>query len=328
MKRCMECGSVTDDDSYFCSRCGCNRLEHVSSSSDCSTYRPKPSGSSPSLTKFIALVAVVAIIATVFYSIYGVDDRESYENETISCAWSVPTINDKIGAKVAFEVTFTIYGSELSEARSSDINRSGSSTDIADHANNQYAIGDYVVSGKTVKELSQKLWNEFHLKINDASYHSCNNARYFADYVLAFVQAAAVYENDGKQFSNDEYWLYPVETLHFKKGDCEDTAILGSAIFNTLSTIDGAKEFVKGGCVYLMPSHAMLGACLHSNITPSAGEVFMYALVDDDRYYFGETTISNPGSYSPEGWAYVGYLNPDYDGTHVQGFTGTSYVYA
>lgn len=331
MRICRQCGNVEDDSASFCPRCGC-----ILSDAECGPgpFDPRPMRcGTPPIVKIVALVAACAIVFSVVFGFipFG-GGGDGYGNRTIVCAWSVPSITDKVGHPMAFEVSFTVYGSEMTDARSSDIDRRGSSTDVSDHGSGIYAVSEYVVAGKTVRELSQKLWDEFESKAG--SYPSLQKPRYFADYVLAFVQAVAEYEYDDAQFSEEEYWLYPVETLYYGMGDCEDTSILASALLNTLASVDGADGFIKGGCVFLLPSHAMAGVALSANIAAAHGEVYSFAGIDGDRYYFGETTISNPGSYgysnprSPGGWSYVGHINPEYHGTSAVGFTGfaSSYV--
>ena len=43
---------------------------------------------------------------------------------------------------------------------------------------------------------------------------------------LIYVHDNIKYESDTVQFKEPEQWLFPFETLHLRKGDCEDGAIL------------------------------------------------------------------------------------------------------
>lgn len=51
----------------------------------------------------------------------------------------------------------------------------------------------------------------------------------FAQFVLCFVQSIP-YVTDSEAFGTEDYWLYPLETLWYGGGDCEDTAILYDTI--------------------------------------------------------------------------------------------------
>lgn len=69
----------------------------------------------------------------------------------------------------------------------------------------------------------------------------------FAQFVLCFVQSLP-YVSDSDVFGIEDYWLYPLETLWYGGGDCEDTAIL----YDTIMVAAGYEvAFV------LFPDHAM-----------------------------------------------------------------------
>lgn len=53
--------------------------------------------------------------------------------------------------------------------------------------------------------------------------------------VLAFVQSGITYISDEEARGMAEHYSYPIETLHAKKGDCEDHSILAAAIYRSLA---------------------------------------------------------------------------------------------
>ena len=116
----------------------------------------------------------------------------------------------------------------------------------------------------------------------------------FANFILGFVQYCYEYPpntstmaGDKFQYGNDEYFAYPLETIFYGMGDCEDTAIIAAALYTALG-YDAA--------IGLVPNHAMVGVALENyNITNT--RPFEYEIISkvigDSTYYAGETTIEN-----------------------------------
>jgi predicted transglutaminase-like cysteine proteinase len=52
---------------------------------------------------------------------------------------------------------------------------------------------------------------------------------------LAFVQQAITFQKDLESAGIDEYWRFPLETLYWRVGDCEDSSLLTAAILKALS---------------------------------------------------------------------------------------------
>lgn len=334
MKRCPECGNISEDAASFCPACG-RYLSDVPEApqTQAPVYYQSPSRPSRRprvpISTIVAVSAVVIILVSVAFSatLMKTDDGK-YDDCDRTVTWSVPSIGTK-----QFSVRFTVTGGEMDAAAASSVDRSGSSTNLSDHASGRYAVKDYVVIGDAVKSLSQKLWDKFHSEAG-AGYHE---AKYFADFVLAFVQAAAEYALDSDKFGQEEYWQFPVEVLYRGYGDCEDTSILASALFNHLSVIDGAKDYIECASVFLLPGHAMVGVDVRGGIPIAVGELYygVENTADHHMHYFGETTISDPCSYvynnppepSSKNWYYVGAVSAAYMSVSVTMFTGTSSVY-
>ena len=93
--------------------------------------------------------------------------------------------------------------------------------------------------------------------------------------MLSFVQAIP-YFHDSDVFGTEDYWLYPLETLWYGGGDCEDTTIL----YGTLMSIAGYDV----GFV-LFADHAMMAL----SVDGSGWSVS----IDGGEYLLCETT--NPG---------------------------------
>ena len=312
MKRCPECGLYSEDDASFCPRCGC-MLPDMPEYPAYGTYNPTPTAkrTGPSIGVVVAVIAVSAILLGVAISFMDLTDSNSNGDRNRTYKWYVPSI----GPSVTFEVSVAIPGEEMEKADSSSIDRSGSSTSFSDHPAGIYAVSEYVVVSDTIKALSQALWDEFKAKVGGGYY---DNARYFADYILSFVQLAADYAYDSDKFSQDEYWQYPIETLYRGYGDCEDTSILASAIYNYLSTVDGPDAYILGAAVLLLPGHAMVGVNVNGGVGPGAYSIE----IGTSAYYTGETTIDDLNiKYR------IGYLGEDYQGASILGFTGTSGSY-
>lgn len=324
MKRCPECGQYSEDDASFCPRCGCI-LPDRQDVPDQVVYAPvcKPKRNGPSVGTVVAVVAVVAILLAVSISFLDIFDASSeYKDKTRTYSWTVPSIDDS----PTFSVSLDISGEEMRKADTSTIDRSGSSTNVSNPSQGIHAVREYVVVSDTIISLSSKLWDEYKTQIVEKpGYAAYANARYFADYILAFVQEAADYAYDSREFGQEEYWQYPVETLYRGYGDCEDTSILASAIYSHLSTMDGAKDWILGASVLLLPGHAMVGVDVYGGLT---GMGLYKIAVGSSEHYVGETTIDDPGSYTKISWWHVGKLNDMYQGSSILAFQGTSSSYA
>ena len=139
---------------------------------------------------------------------------------------------------------------------------------------------------------------------------SLSDQRY-ADYLLSFVQCNIVYppsvidsngvyvedENgsaDMYLYGMDEYWAYPMETLFFNQGDCEDTSFLMCSIYSAAG-YDSA--------IATIPGHMLVGVELESfdQRMSLQGVMFMAKRIPghDSNLYFCETTYNKsvPAGY-------------------------------
>ena len=139
---------------------------------------------------------------------------------------------------------------------------------------------------------------------------SLSDQRY-ADYLLSFVQCNIVYplsviDSDGVYvedengsadmylYGMDEYWAYPMETLFFNQGDCEDTSFLMCSIYSAAG-YDSA--------IATIPGHMLVGVELESfdQRMSLQGVMFMAKRIPghDSNLYFCETTYNKsvPAGY-------------------------------
>jgi transglutaminase-like putative cysteine protease len=117
----------------------------------------------------------------------------------------------------------------------------------------------------------------------------------FAYFVLGFVQICFDYPPysgsmlaDKYLYGQDEYFAYPMETIFYGMGDCEDTSILAAALFKALGYSAG---------VEILPEHAIAAVGLSSydpGIYPTSSFEVMSQTVDGITYYGCETTTTTP----------------------------------
>ena len=132
---------------------------------------------------------------------------------------------------------------------------------------------------------------------------SLSDQRY-ADYLLSFVQCNIVYppsviDSDGVYVEDengsadmylygiDEYWAYPMETLFFNQGDCEDTSFLMCSIYSAAG-YDSA--------IATIPGHMLVGVELESFDQRMSLQGVMFTAKripgHDSNLYFCETTYT------------------------------------
>ena len=132
---------------------------------------------------------------------------------------------------------------------------------------------------------------------------SLSDQRY-ADYLLSFVQCNIVYppsviDSDGVYvedengsadmylYGMDEYWAYPMETLFFNQGDCEDTSFLMCSIYSAAG-YDSA--------IATIPGHMLVGVELESFDQRMSLQGVMFTAKripgHDSNLYFCETTYN------------------------------------
>jgi hypothetical protein len=124
-------------------------------------------------------------------------------------------------------------------------------------------------------------------KINEVALQEGYDEIQVVNLVIAFVQSLP-YTPDSVSTSFDEYPRYPLETLVYGGGDCEDTSILTSALLGSLD---------YGVVLINLPEHLAVGVDVDA-----FGSYFLH---EDKRYFFLETT--------GEGWE-IGEMPDEYEG--------------
>ena len=273
MPYCTQCGNYISDEYKFCPYCGCSQLSNV--------VQPIQYPSEGPNYKVFAVIAVAAmLIVGILAAPYVLDlSNESYDDKSVKYTWTSASINKELGDNVEiFEMDFTISGSAYLSQKKAKVDRDGTA--------DQNKIKNYVIVDETITDLSQKLYSKYIEFVN--IHPSLNTDVFFSDYIVGFVNCVIDYELDIDSHNRSEYWALPVETMYLGKGDCEDTSILAASIFYCLSSMDGAKNWIKGTTVLTLPAHAMVGVQISSTIP--GGQIVLNPDVLGKRYYVCETT--------------------------------------
>ncbi len=247
---------------------------------------------------------------------YSIDHKTqstnySYASPTISdyygdCVASV-TYQNSSGESVSKELKFTV---DLHRSYSWKYDGGRFSFDTVidfDQTHNSTASYSYlkpssdIVKKQTMNSSSKEQWSntpEF-IVVNDAvkSYadtlgklytsaygeKSLNQA--FADFLLGYVQICYSYGTDSSLYGYEEYFAFPLQTIWYTSGDCEDTSILTAAI----ASAAGFKA-----AVFLLPQHATVGIALDSYSRPNVSNAdILSQRVNGVTYYSGETTVDD-----------------------------------
>lgn len=140
----------------------------------------------------------------------------------------------------------------------------------------------------------------------------------FASFVLSFVQICFDYppyssfmEADKYMYGQDEYFAYPLETIFYGMGDCEDTAILCASLFKALG---------YGAGVLIVPGHAVAAVAL-DEFAPSPYSHSNFEIISQNikgsTYYACETAVDTYlgvgliGSSGHNGHPYSWYVGKD-----------------
>lgn len=140
--------------------------------------------------------------------------------------------------------------------------------------------------------LDDQYIEELAAKISNAAQKAHFTGSQTVQFAAAFVQSLP-YTADNVTTGYDEYPRYPVETLVDNGGDCEDTAILLSALLDEL----GYRTVLIN-----LPGHFALGVKDIGNMTGANWEN------EGDKYYYIETTGNN--------WR-IGVLPEEYKGAQA-----------
>lgn len=166
---------------------------------------------------------------------------------------------------------------------------------IARNSNNGTTVTEFVVyDDEMIESMAEQLQSLYQDTYgSDASI----SGQSFANFVLAFVQYCYEYPTYTDSFSGDmfmygisDYYAYPVETVYYGMGDCEDTSILAASIYEACGY-----QTAIGLISYGSSGHAVVGVALDSDqyVTPtynSGSFGILSQTIDGITYYGGETT--------------------------------------
>ena len=172
-------------------------------------------------------------------------------------------------------------------------------------------ISKYVVTDGSIGTLSDSL-EDAYLRVMGPG--SSVDGQDYADYLLSFVQCCFTYPDmvvpngmiyylDEKNGSGDtllrgqeEYWMFPHETIHLGSGDCEDTSFLLASLYSAAG-FDSA--------LINTPGHMLVAVVLEDFMARPYSHGYVYTVKalegTEERIYFCETTTE---SFVPAG--YVG----------------------
>lgn len=163
----------------------------------------------------------------------------------------------------------------------------------------------FAVVDPTVEAMERALRSEYERVRQPVQY----DTQAYADYLLSFAQSCIEYpdligegtHSDTLVYGESEYWAYPLETIHFGMGDCEDTSFLSAALFASAG---------YGAAVLALEGH-MVSAVALDMFTPPFDDpdlrlTVKHHIATGMNLYFCETTDVH--------WP-VGYLDPE---THAE----------
>ena len=140
---------------------------------------------------------------------------------------------------------------------------------------------DFVVMNDPIQSIADTLG-----KLYTSAYGEKALDQKYANFLLGYVQICYSYQTDPVLYHENEYFAFPLQTIYFGAGDCEDTSILAAAVA-------GAAGFRTA--VFLLPEHATVGIALDNYSSPrvsSNGEILRQT-VNGVTYYSGETTVDS-----------------------------------
>ncbi len=157
-------------------------------------------------------------------------------------------------------------------------------------------VPGFIVVDDTVKELESSLRAQYALT------GGVPEGQGYAEFILAFVQECFGYVLDIQQYSQEEYYAFPIETIYNGGGDCEDTSILCAALFE-------AAGYEAG--VFLIPGHAIAAVSIDTYEAGAVSEeyaakVAVFSMQSDGKTFYGCETTLDTDSYG------VGYVSTDY----------------
>lgn len=273
MWKCPDCDGIVSDNMDFCTSCGAyskDRSVHVEAS-DIKT--PMIGQKRPSFMTIIIIFVSMMMIFSVMSSIFTPPPEKGSSDDTVT--WN--------SSGVEFSFTYEISDELYDKAKDSKITRDGAISYVSDYSKGIYSPADFIVVDEFMMKLCNDLYNLYIEKMQTEP--SLNSDMAFAQYILDFVQSAVEYTEDSEQNKQEEYWSYPVETLYSGKGDCEDSSILLTAMYEGMRQIQDCKFNILGTAFVLLPSHAMSSVDIGEYKDGS-----FYVEYDGKQYMVCETT--------------------------------------
>ena len=155
-------------------------------------------------------------------------------------------------------------------------------------------VTDFIVVNDVVDDIQNALKKAYESSGKTAT------GQDYAEFILAFVQECYGYMYDEVQYLQDEYFAFPMETIHNGNGDCEDTSILLAAIYESAGFDTG---------VFLIPGHAIAAVALNPYVAgdyDKTQNVSVFSIVQDGKTYYGCETTLDENIYG------VGYITNTY----------------
>ncbi len=175
---------------------------------------------------------------------------------------------------------------------------------------------DFIVVNDAIRSYADTLG-----KLYSSAYGEKSLNQGFADFLLGYVQICYTYGTDSSLYGYEEYFAFPLQTIWYTSGDCEDTSILTAAI----ASAAGFKA-----AVFLLPQHATVGIALDSYSRPNVSNAdILSQTVNGVTYYSGETTVDDFQQLGVMGYYVHDRVTEhysDYIGKKVDGY-GTYGVY-
>lgn len=302
-KFCLRCGKELRGDEMSCPECGAP-TDNVPVDSPQYQRYVRSRGSTPNWmpAAFMILIIIVAAACGIFF--LADNQTPASDDRSITYQWDYKFDN---GDVQNYSFTLTVKNADYDAMKKSTINKSGTTaSDMYKTTDGKTVFGvkDYVVVDnyvKTVKSNLEKLYKD--TKPSGATDD-------LASFISGFTQKTISYDHE-EETNKTDYWRYPLETLIDKKGDCEDTAILNTALL--YAKADDTSTVYEAG-IFLLPEHAV-SAVSKASVEPKVytnerlGYYPIETAVDGTQYGIGTLSEKYLGAYFH---LYTGYVTTYY----------------
>jgi hypothetical protein len=270
---CTGCGKELSESDTFCNNCGKAAFTQPGPPIHPPMPPPPPPPNHTPVLIALALVAIL-ILAGVGYVLMTDWNSPATEYQTGSGTESYSWSYDRVHYTMLVNISSADYQAYVDDP----IDR-GLTSDY-----NNALAADYVTTqDETIGQVAQQMVQiATDQNMDDLDTINC---------ALRFVQAIN-YSYDIDSTGIEEYWRFPVETLHDHTGDCEDKSFLFASIVEHLGF---------DAIIIIYEDHIAVGvACLDATGT--------YYELSGEKYYYCETTAT--------GWN-IGEIPEDRDSAHL-----------